>query len=329
VSESVIEVESLVKHYGVVRAVDEVSFRVERGEVYGLLGPNGAGKSTTVEILEGHRHRSSGTVSVFGVDPHNAPSVHRDRVGIVLQSSAMEAKLTVRETVVLYASPYRRARGVDDCIDLVGLGAVADQRYETLSGGQQRRLDLAVGIVGTPELLFLDEPTTGFDPEARRGAWELVRSLCSDGTTVVLTSHYLDEVAALADRVGVIVAGKMVAEGTPGELTAASGMTIVRFELPRGVQLTDLPRIASEPVIGADGRVEVTTLTPTVIVHSLTGWAIDRGEELHGLSVAPPSLEDTFLSLLDTDATSDAAKATASATAVAATPGDAAGASDE
>jgi len=303
VTVAAIAVDGLVKSYGAVRAVDGISFRVEPGEVYGLLGPNGAGKSTTVEILEGHRTRNAGTVSVLGADPATAGRDLRDRIGIVLQSSKFEGKLTVEETLALFRTPYRRARPVDECLELAGLTEAAGQRVETLSGGQQRRLDLAVGIAGYPELLFLDEPTTGFDPAARHGAWDLVRSLCADGTTVLLTSHYLDEVEALATRVGVILGGRLVAEGTPGELIAATGTTLVRFELPTGVGLGDLPGLdGAVPRLGADGRVELSTATPTATVHALTSWALGRGAELPALSVAPPSLEDTFLRLVETEA---------------------------
>lgn len=298
-----ITVDGLVKTYGDVRAVDGISFHVEPGEVYGLLGPNGAGKSTTVEILEGHRTRTAGDVRVLGADPATAGRELRDRVGIVLQSSQFEGKLTVAETLALYRSPYRRARTVDECLELAGLVEAADQRVETLSGGQHRRLDLAVGIVGHPELLFLDEPTTGFDPAARHGAWDLIRGLCADGTTVVLTSHYLDEVEALASRVGVILGGRMVAEGTPGELVAAAGATVVRFELPAATDLADLPPLSGcVPRLGADGRAELSTDTPTATVHALTAWALERGLELPALSVAPPSLEDTFLRLVEAEA---------------------------
>jgi ABC-2 type transport system ATP-binding protein len=301
-----IVVENLVKIYGTRTAVDGVSFAVHAGEVYGLLGPNGAGKSTTVEIIEGHRERTAGDVSVLGFDPARAARELRDRVGIVLQSSKFEGKLTVRETLRLYRSPYRRARSADECIEMAGLGAAADQRVETLSGGQQRRLDLAVGIVGYPEVLFLDEPTTGFDPAARRGAWELVRTLCSTGTTVLLTSHYLDEVEALADRVGVIADGRLVAEGTPGELVSATGATVVRFGLPPGVTAGDVAGVVATTVsVGADGRAELTTDTPTATVHALTAWAVAQGIELEALAVSPPSLEDTFLRLVGDEAAVD------------------------
>ena len=228
-----ISVRDLTKHYGDVRAVDGVSFDVDEGAVYALLGHNGAGKTTTVEILEGHRKRTSGEVTVLGHDPGRAGREFRDRIGIVLQSSGVEHELTVAEAVTVYGSCYRRRRPVPDVIELVDLGPQADRRVGALSGGQRRRLDLALGIVGEPDLLFLDEPTTGFDPAARRNAWELVRELCSGGTTVLLTTHYLDEAERLADRVGVLVAGRLVAEGSPAELVGGGG-TRVGFDLPPG-----------------------------------------------------------------------------------------------
>ena len=224
----------LTKSYGAVTAVDGLSFDVAEGEVYALLGENGAGKSTTVEILEGHRTRSSGEVTVLGQDPGRAGRDFRDRIGIVLQSSGVEHELTVREAVTIYGSCYSSRRAVADVVELVGLTPQLDQRVGHLSGGQRRRLDLALGIVGNPSLLFLDEPTTGFDPAARRHAWELVRELCSGGTTVLLTTHYLDEAEHLAARVGVLAAGRLVAEGTPDELIGGAGTTVVRFDLPAG-----------------------------------------------------------------------------------------------
>ena len=232
---SAITISGLRKTYGDTVAVDDLSFEVAEGEVYGLLGHNGAGKSTTIEILEGHRERTSGSVSVLGLDPVKGGRELRDRIGIVLQTSGTDLELTVRETIDLYGSVYRRRRPVDEVLDLVGLDEKADDRVAALSGGQKRRLDLGLGIVGYPELLFLDEPTTGFDPAARRRSWEMIQGLCSLGTTVVLTTHYLDEAEHLADRVGVMARGAMVAEGTPAELMSASPTTTISFELPHGV----------------------------------------------------------------------------------------------
>ena len=225
----------LRKHYGDIRAVDGVSFEVEEGEVYALLGHNGAGKSTTVEILEGHRKRTSGEVTVLGHDPGTARQQFRDRIGIVLQSSGVEHELTVREAVDIYSSCYSRRRDVAEVVEVVGLGEQLDRRIGHLSGGQRRRLDLAMGIAGQPDLLFLDEPTTGFDPAARRQAWELIGELGAAGTTVLLTTHYLEEAEHLADRVGVLSAGRLVAEGTPDELVGRTGTTVIRFQLPDGV----------------------------------------------------------------------------------------------
>ncbi len=291
----VIDVRNLVKEYAGNRAVDGLSFSVEQGEVYGLLGENGAGKSTTIEILEGHRTRTSGDVAVLGEDPATASRAFRDRIGIVLQSSGIETQLTVREVLSLYRDCYRRRRTVDDCIELVGLGESVDKRVETLSGGQKRRLDLALGIVGCPELLFLDEPTTGFDPAARRNSWDLIRALGAGGTTVVLTSHYLDEVEQLADRVGVIARGRLVAEGTPDTLTAMSGVTTIRFQLPDDVTVDDFAGTVIADVSVGAGTVELTTHTPTAALHRVTSWAVGRGVELVGLTVSRPSLEDMFL----------------------------------
>jgi ABC-2 type transport system ATP-binding protein len=298
-----IAVRDLVKRYGDATAVAGVSFTVERGEVYGLLGANGAGKTTTVEILEGHRERTSGSVSVLGFDPAARDRAFRDRIGIVLQSAGVERVLTVGEVLSLYAPCYRRSRPVGECLALVGLEDSAGKRCDRLSGGQRRRLDLALGIIGYPDVLFLDEPTAGFDPAARRGAWELIRDLCSGGTTVLLTSHYLDEVEHLADRVGVMRRGRMVAEGSPRELTSATGETVVRFRLPPGSDPGDLPLLLDgdahfESTIG---EVVLTTPAPTAALHALTGWALDRGHDLDGLVVQRPSLEDLFLALAGDD----------------------------
>ncbi len=294
-----ISVRDLRKAYAGVTAVDGVSFEVGDGEVYALLGQNGAGKSTTVEILEGHRTRTSGTVSVLGTDPHRAGGDFRDRIGIVLQSSGVEHELTIREAVSIYGSSYRSPRDVNEVVELVGLTPQLNRRVGHLSGGQRRRLDLALGIVGNPALLFLDEPTTGFDPAARRQAWELVRDLCSGGTTVLLTTHYLDEAEHLADRVGVLAAGRLVAEGTPDQLVGGSGRTVVGFDLPPGTTVIDLDGVLPEGARVVGGRIELATSTPTEVVHRITGWAIERRLELTGLVVTRPSLEDVFLQLAE------------------------------
>jgi ABC-2 type transport system ATP-binding protein len=296
---SAVVVRDLSKSYGSLRAVDGVSFEIAEGEVYGLLGHNGAGKSTTVEILEGHRTRGSGDVSVLGVDPGTAGRELRDRIGIVLQTSGIEAELSVVEAIELYGSAYRRRRPTDEVLDLVGLDAKADARVGTLSGGQKRRLDLGLGIVGYPELVFLDEPTTGFDPAARRRSWDMIRGLCSLGTTVLLTTHYLDEAEHLADRVGVLTNGKLVAEGTPGQLMSATPTTTISFELPDDVDPDALLVPADATYAGRVCTIE--TDQPTRVLAEVMGAATARGHELHGLSVRRPSLEDVFLDLAGED----------------------------
>ena len=295
---SAISVRGLTKSYRDFRAVDGVSFEVASGEVYALLGPNGAGKTTTVEILEGHRRRTAGDVFVLGHDPQAGGRELRDRVGIVLQSAGLETELSVAEAIDVYGSCYSRRRPLAEMLGLVGLEGQQHQRIGTLSGGQRRRLDLALGLVGEPEVLFLDEPTTGFDPAARRGAWELVRNLCSGGTTVLLTSHYLDEVEHLADRMGVLVRGRLVAEGTPAELIGdADPLTTVRFQLPADITTDDIGAVLPTTATCNGGTVEFQTATPTPAVHAVTSWALDRGVELAGLTVSRPSLEDVFLEL--------------------------------
>ncbi|MDX6245349.1 MAG: type transport system ATP-binding protein [Frankiales bacterium] len=291
-----IVVEGLRKSYGDLEAVRGISFQVRRGEVFALLGPNGAGKTTTLEVLEGFRDRTAGSVSVLGLDPAGRPLALRSRVGIVLQDTAVEAYLTVREVLERTAGYYPEPRGVTEVIELVGLEAKSDQRVKSLSGGQQRRLDVALGIVGRPELVFLDEPTTGFDPSARRESWQLVRTLAGTGTTVVLTTHYMDEAQTLADRLAIIAAGEIVAEGTPealgGRDTAAAR---IRFQLPAGVAVEELPD--RPETVAAAGTVVIRSEDELRVLHRLTGWALDRGVELAGLSVDRPSLEDVYLQL--------------------------------
>ena len=306
---AVIEVHDLAKHYGDNRAVDGIGFEVRAGEVYALLGENGAGKSTTVEILEGYRSATSGSVRVLGVDPASADRSFHDRIGIVLQSSGVESEFTVREVVELYRSAYSAPRGVDEVVEMVGLGEKVDERVGSLSGGQRRRVDLALGIVGRPDLLFLDEPTTGFDPAARRVAWDLVGRLGADGTTVLLTTHYLDEAEHLAGRVGVLSRGRLIAEGAPGELVDRISGTVVSFMLPETVSASDAATTFAE-LLGSDVRVagrlvETTIDHPTAAVHRLTGWALDAGLELESLSVKRASLEDAYLQLADADRVAD------------------------
>jgi ABC-2 type transport system ATP-binding protein len=275
---SAIVVEELRKSYGAHEAVRGISFQIEEGEVFGLLGPNGAGKTTTVEILEGYRQRDGGRVDVLGFDPARAEQAYRERIGVVLQQSQLWSNLTVGETHRLFAGYYREPRAVDEVIDLVGLGAKRDERVKTLSGGQKRRLDLGIALVGDPDLVFLDEPTTGFDPAARRAAWEMIRSLRSLGKTILLTTHYLDEAEHLADRVAVLRDGQIIREGTPAELTGDTSETEVRYR--------------------RNGReVVIRTTEPTRVLHELTQEALAEGRELDGLTVRRPTLEDVYLAL--------------------------------
>jgi ABC-2 type transport system ATP-binding protein len=294
--DDVIVVTGLRKDYGDVRAVDDLTFTVRRGEVFALLGPNGAGKTTTVEILEGHRDRTSGAVSVEGFDPATGGRAYREQIGVVLQEAGFDEEFTVRELVRMYASLYPRRRDPDELIDLVGLVDKADAKTKTLSGGQRRRLDLALGLVGDPRLLFLDEPTTGFDPSARRRAWELIASLRSLGTTILLTTHYMEEAEALADRVGVMVSGRLVAVDAPADLVAREQLAVIRFTLPPGAGVDGLPSLSG--TVSADDRgVTVQTAQPTADLNALTTWAMERGLELADLSLSRATLEDVYLRL--------------------------------
>lgn len=290
-----ISVSNLVKHYGDVRAVDGVDLRIDTGEVFALLGPNGAGKSTAVEILEGHRTRTSGEVSVLGFDPDSSPREFRESIGIVLQETAIEPELTVTEAINVYGALYPRRRAAGELIEIVGLERKADARIKTLSGGQRRRLELALGIVGDPDLIFLDEPTTGFDPSARRQAWSVVENLASLGKTVLLTTHYMDEAQYLADRLAVIAEGKIVAEGTPDSLGGrADAETKISFTLGIGL-IESLP--LDGVTVAGNGKITILSKSPTEDIHLLTGWAIDRDAELEDLAVSRPSLEDVYLAL--------------------------------
>ena len=290
-----IRVRGLQKSYGAVRAVAGVDFDVAEGEVFGFLGPNGAGKTTTVEILEGYRQRSAGEVEVLGHDPARGERALRERIGIVLQETGVERFLRVAEVLELYCGYYPRPRAVDELLALTGLESKRNEVVKELSGGQRRRLDLALGLAGDPELVFLDEPTTGFDPSARREAWEVVKNLRSLGKTIFLTTHYMDEAQVLADRVAVIAAGRIVAEGPPDQLAGRSRASEIRFVPPTDVPLPDLGPGAT--VVAGDRGVVVRTLDPTPVLHVLTGWALEGGVALQGLSVTRPSLEDVYLEL--------------------------------
>lgn len=296
-----IEVTGLRKSYGSVTAVDGLDLFVEAGDVVALLGPNGAGKTTAVEILEGYRQPDAGTVRVLGMDPRTGGRAFRERIGVVLQEAGFEETFTPRELIRLHAGYYPHPRPLDEVIRLAGLEEKADARVRTLSGGQRRRLDLALGIVGNPEMIFLDEPTTGFDPSARRNAWEVVDDLRDLGATILLTTHYLDEAEHLADTVLIMDHGRVVAEGTPAELTARAGSgTVISFRLPTGVTTVDLPAVGTERrVAGSD--VEVRTASPTADVATLSAWAVARGLEFEDLTLTRPSLEDVYLDLVDKD----------------------------
>jgi ABC-2 type transport system ATP-binding protein len=292
-----ISVQNLTKSYGDKLAVGDVSFEVQRGEVFALLGPNGAGKTTTIEILEGFRPRSSGRVETLGVDPaeKNTQRWLQSRVGVVLQELAVEPFYSVRQVLSRNAGYYPSPRSVDEVISLIGLEEKADARIKTLSGGQQRRLDVGLGIVGRPELLFLDEPTTGLDPSGRRDSWNLIRRLASEGTTVLLTTHYMDEVEALADRVAVLSNARIVATGTPSSLGGRdTGVATIRFGLPDGLGPGDLP-VPADSV--EERRVEIRTEDELKVLHALSGWALERGLRLPGLSVTRVTLEDVYLGL--------------------------------
>jgi ABC-2 type transport system ATP-binding protein len=303
----VIEVEGLQKSYGDVEAVRGVDFRVEEGEVFALLGPNGAGKTTIVEILEGYRRPSAGTVSVLGIDPQSASRALKERVGIVLQSAGVYPELTVREAVALHARYYPHPRPVDEVVELVGLAEKRSARIKKLSGGQQRRVDLALGIVGDPDLVFLDEPTTGFDPSARRKAWGIVKGLCSLGKTVLLTTHYMDEAQHLADRLAIISAGRIIAEGTPDDLGGRDHATpLVTFRLPPGLGPADLPDEVRQLADASTADVRISAADPTRVLYHLTGWALERRVDLHGLALHRPSLEDVYLDLVGEVVTTDA-----------------------
>jgi ABC-2 type transport system ATP-binding protein len=290
-----VEVVDLRKSYGAVEAVRGISLSVAEGEVFALLGPNGAGKTTTVEILEGFRRRDSGKVSVLGFDPANGDRKLKEQLGIVLQTSGVDPYLTVAETVDMFRGYYPAPRPRDEVLELVGMTEKKDARVTKLSGGQRRRLDVAIALAGDPRLLFLDEPTTGFDPGARRNAWEVIKGLAGLGKTIFLTSHSMDEVQYLADRVVIIAAGKIVAEGTPDALAGREkAAAIVRFQMPANAAL---PAALRQAVRIDDGIVELETNDPTRTMYELTSWAVQAGISLDGLELTRPSLEDAYLEI--------------------------------
>jgi len=295
-----VRVRGLRKTYGDIRALDGIDLTITHGEVVGLLGPNGAGKTTLVEILEGHRRRDAGEVSVLGYDPADGDQGFRDRIGIVLQDGGHAPVATVAEAVRVYSAAYPQPRPLGEVLELVGLTGKANEKIKTLSGGQRRRLDLALGIAGDPDLIFLDEPTTGFDPSARRRSWELVENLRSLGKTILLTTHYMDEAQELADRVAVISAGRIVAEGSPETIGGRDHVNaVVGFRLPQSVAVDDVPLPRGVAFDEKDGRVTFETEAPTRDVARLVAWAAGRGEELEGLTVSRPTLEDAYLMLTD------------------------------
>ncbi len=292
-----ISIRGLRKSYGEFDAVRGIELDVRAGEIFAFLGPNGAGKTTTVEILEGYRKRSGGEVRVLGEDPESAGRAWRERIGIVLQSCNLDPYLTVRESLGLYAGYYTAPRPVDEVIELVGLEGKADARARSLSGGQQRRLDVGMALVGDPDLLFLDEPTTGFDPSARRQAWDVIAGLRDLGKTVFLTTHYMDEAQRLADRVTIIARGEIVATGTPEDLgDRESQPAKISFRLPHGVDAGEVP---GDGAVGEDGEISLNTTSPVGLLNELTGWALARDVELEGLEVTRPTLEDIYLELTE------------------------------
>jgi ABC-2 type transport system ATP-binding protein len=297
VPDPVISVVGLQKSYGDVVAVNDVDLSVEGGQIFAFLGPNGAGKTTTISILEGYLDRDAGEVEVLGEDPADADRAWRGRVGFVLQECRMEGLLTVRETLRMFAGYYPDPRSVEETIEQVGLAGKADERAGKLSGGQQRRLDVAVALIGDPELLFLDEPTTGFDPSARRQAWDVIAGLRDLGKTVMLTTHYMDEAQELADRVAVIAGGEIIAAGTPDDLGGrADAASTVSFDRP-GANGADPRDAVPGEWTAANGRMVLRTEEPTRCLNALTGWALERGIELDHLEVSRPSLEDVYLEL--------------------------------
>ncbi len=301
----VVVVEGLRKSYGDLVAVDGIDLEIAEGEVLALLGPNGAGKTTTVEMIEGYRRPDAGTVRVLGMDPRTGGRALRERIGIVLQEAGFEELFTPRELLRLHAGWYPRPRAVDEVLEMVGLQDKADSRVRTLSGGQRRRLDLGLAIIGSPQMLFLDEPTTGFDPSARRRAWNLVERLRDTGATILLTTHYLDEAEHLADRLVVVDHGRVVAQGSAHDLAGAAGLgAVISFRLPDGITAGDLPGLGESAQVTGQ-VVELRTSAATADMHALSGWALERRVELAELSLTRPSLEDVYFDLIGREGNAD------------------------
>jgi len=300
-----INVRGLRKTYGTVGAVKGIDLSVPKGEIFALIGPNGAGKTTIVEILEGYRERTAGDVSVLGFDPAPNDLAFKRRIGIVLQTTTMEPYLTVEEVIDLFRGYYPHPRPLDEIIDLVGMSGQRNTRVRRLSGGQQRRLDVAIGLAGDPELLFLDEPTTGFDPAARRDAWQMIKALRALGKTIFLTTHYMDEAQELADHVAIISGGRIVAEGTPADLIGRTGGTRITFRTSESVSA--LPAALQPQAQITSGSVTIETTEPTPTLHDLTSWALENGVELSELTVARRTLEDVYLELTATPASENVA----------------------
>jgi len=303
VADLAISVRGLRKSYGDHEAVRGIDFEVAAGEVFGFLGTNGAGKTTTIEILEGYRKRTAGEVAVLGVDPARPTRPWRARIGLVLQESEPDPLLTVRETLDLFASFFPSPRPVDETVDLVGLAEKRGARVGTLSGGQRRRVDVGVALIGDPDLVFLDEPTTGFDPAARRDAWNMIEGLKQLGKTIFLTTHYMDEAQHLSDRVAILRSGQIVATGRPGELGVGGGATVVRFQTPAGVTVDDVRMHVDGAALESSGnQLSFRTDNPQRALYALTSWAEGAGVELVALEVRRPSLEDVFLELTSEEA---------------------------
>jgi ABC-2 type transport system ATP-binding protein len=295
-----IEVEHLVKRFGSFTAVEDVSFDVPAGQVAAVLGPNGAGKITTIEVLEGFLAPSDGTVRVLGADPRQggrAGRAWRARIGLVLQSTSLDMQLTVAEAVSLYAGLFPRPMAPAQVIQIIDLASDAGTRIGALSGGQRRRVDLGLGIIGRPEVLFLDEPTTGLDPEARRELWAVIQTLVAAGTTVLLTTHYIEEAQRLADRVIVLADGRVVADATPDQLRARGGAPVIRYRLPPGIRADDLPAALAHHVDPGRGELSLPSADVTADLDALVGWARRSRADLTGLEVTPPSLEDAYIAL--------------------------------